>query len=407
MEQIVIWGTGDLAMLAVQYYQHRAELAGFIDMNKSKQGKKIAGVEIHEPAFLKDADYKVVIAVQYGAELAEQLLVNELHVYKYTKFAINEEYIEAKKEDATVNVDKNSIIINYMGGLGNQMCIYALQKNFEKRGRHVYADKSFFENIRKEHEKFVLPQVFRNIKLIYTSEKEKKELTNKAMLSNGCGEEQSFLIHTEPTMTATTYVESDMNVLSATSGIIWGFFQDYRVANAVRDELLNDFQFPHVLEEKLAGLKEQISRENAVSIHVRRGDYLAGSNVFMYGNICTADYYRGAVDYIREKQDNCSFYVFSNDMEWARDNLQILDAHYLDESCFDTYSDWYDLLLMSCCKHNIIANSTFSWWGAWLNQNDNKIVVAPSRVKNNCIHRYFYLPEWIRIDENGELLKVK
>ncbi len=95
--------------------------------------------------------------------------------------------------------------------------------------------------------------------------------------------------------------------------------------------------------------------------------------------ICTKDYYLRAIEYIRKIEPNSKLIFFSDDLEWVKDNFDIPNAIYCSKNLFEHYEDWYDMYLMSKCRHNIIANSSFSWWGAWLNQNKEKIIVAPSK----------------------------
>jgi hypothetical protein len=128
--------------------------------------------------------------------------------------------------------------------------------------------------------------------------------------------------------------------------------------------------------------------ENTVGIHVRRGDYL---NLQKHHPLCTMDYYEEAMDIVgRDKK----FYVFSDDWKWCSNNFK---------GCFvvePTY-DWLDLILMSRCGHNIIANSSFSWWSAWLNETENKTVVAPKQwfgpAKGNINTKDLFPREWVLI----------
>lgn len=118
-----------------------------------------------------------------------------------------------------------------------------------------------------------------------------------------------------------------------------------------------------------------MSRENSVSVHIRRGDYLLRKHSKIHG-LCSLEYYLQAIQFIKSKSKDPVFYFFSDDIPWARENFcnpsyKFVDCNSGSNSCLDLY-------LMSQCKHNIIANSTFSWWGAWLNRNKEKIVVAPS-----------------------------
>lgn len=141
---------------------------------------------------------------------------------------------------------------------------------------------------------------------------------------------------------------------------------------------------------------QMIETSNSVSIHVRRGDYLNPDIVKYFGNICTIEYYKKAVEIIRQKFGDVRFFIFSDDIKWARENLQ-----FLGDSCF---VDWnkgndsiYDIYLMSRCKHNIIANSTFSFWAARLNVNDNTVIYPKKWYNEPWTAPDIFPEEWIGI----------
>lgn len=131
----------------------------------------------------------------------------------------------------------------------------------------------------------------------------------------------------------------------------------------------------HKLNERTRQIAKNINQENTVSVHVRRGDYQSPAFIDTLGKCCDIGYYIRAIDYMKKQVDSPRFVVFSDDMEWAKSNLPLNNAIYV---VHNTGADsWQDMYLMSLCKHNIIANSSFSWWGAWLNENEKKIVIAP------------------------------
>lgn len=137
-------------------------------------------------------------------------------------------------------------------------------------------------------------------------------------------------------------------------------------------------------EESQATLRE-IKKSNAISVHVRRYNTGADknySNTIDYMGICSIDYYKKSMDYISGRENNPHFFVFSDNYEWAIENFKSLPYKITCVKSEDE-KDYEDLILMSSCKHNIIANSTFSWWGAWLNPNEDKIIIAPRRWFNN------------------------
>jgi len=176
-----------------------------------------------------------------------------------------------------------------------------------------------------------------------------------------------------------------------------GYWQSEKYFQKFEGEIRRDFQFKRIEDcINLQHLKS-IESNNSVSIHVRRGDYLSGKDNQEKYHALTKNYYKIAMSYINERVINPHYYIFSDDIKWAIENLDLKYPHTFisnnnaEQSCIDMH-------LMSCCKHNITANSSFSWWGAWLNPNHQKIVIAPNlwfRDKTNTID---LIPEkWVRI----------
>ncbi len=167
-------------------------------------------------------------------------------------------------------------------------------------------------------------------------------------------------------------------------------------------EAINDIKkeivFPEQQELNYNLMKEKIKKDNSVSLHVRLNDY---SEIEDFEKVCPISYYIKAIKYLLEKNTNLHFYVFSNRMEEVRKRLPVI-ANYTYVEINDRFHGIGDLELMSLCKHNIIPNSTFSWWAAVLNKNMNKIIVAPNQynirvegVKNEDINLWF--DDWIRL----------
>jgi hypothetical protein len=149
------------------------------------------------------------------------------------------------------------------------------------------------------------------------------------------------------------------------------FFIDHRAA------LINEFVPKEELNTASNEALVKIQNSNSVSIHVRRGDYASDPETRKIHGLCPMDYYKRAITHIKQKVQNPIFYLFSDDPEWAKEHLKLKDADLID---FNGIKKAHlDMWLMAGCKHNIIANSTFSWWGAWLNRNDDKIVIAPEK----------------------------
>ena len=139
------------------------------------------------------------------------------------------------------------------------------------------------------------------------------------------------------------------------------------------------------------------SNYNTVSVHIRRGDYLLPENQALFGNICTYEYYEKAIRYMRENVPNIRFVFFTNDSEWVKENFNMSDGFFANDYYEQEMPDYYDMYMMSQCKHHIIANSTFSWWGAYLGKNKDKIVIAPSKWMNGKETRDIYQSDWIKL----------
>ena len=194
-------------------------------------------------------------------------------------------------------------------------------------------------------------------------------------------------------------MEYDETVFERDPVYLTGFFQSEKYFADVKEEVRRRLTFSERVKAELPESgREILTRIEAgpsVSVHVRRGDYLHASHNGMYEGICTLDYYRKAMAQIREKEPEAVFFLFSNDMEWTKEHLAGPDCVPVEGGSEE--KGYLDLYLMSRCRHNIIANSSFSWWGAWLNDNPEKQVIAPARWINGRECRDIYTEGMIRI----------
>lgn len=168
-----------------------------------------------------------------------------------------------------------------------------------------------------------------------------------------------------------------------------GYFQSEKYFNHHREKILQFFSPTQDIIKKLKTKYPFISKSNICSIHVRRGDYLRLPN---HHPVCSSVYYGEAINYIG---GNNVFLVFSDDIEWCKHTFKGSSFIFVEGN-----TDFEDLYLMSMCKNNIIANSSFSWWGAWLNNNKNKVVISPSiwfGVNKPLDTKDIIPPEWIKI----------
>lgn len=178
--------------------------------------------------------------------------------------------------------------------------------------------------------------------------------------------------------------------------VFWGMWQSPKYFKHVEEEILETFQFDrNMISHYTRELLDIIEHSNSICIHLRRGDYMNDQYKGGFSLCCPTKYYELAMEYIKKKIEKPVFFVFSDDIEYAKMILKSEHIYYVDGNKKE--NSWQDMFLMSCCQHNIIANSTFSWWGAFLNPNKEKIVIAPKRW-------WYYLEkddivpeEWIRI----------
>lgn len=190
----------------------------------------------------------------------------------------------------------------------------------------------------------------------------------------------------------------DAEIIKPARGIrfFYGGWHSEKNFNDVKNLVISTFKFCKTKQNEIeVNLLEEIRNTNSVSIHVRRGDFLTGINKELYGSICTPEYFKEAIKKILSLVENPHFYVFSNDVDWVKTNLNYENLTVVDFN--HGQNSWIDMYLMSKCKHNINSNSTFSWWGAWLNSNPGKIIVVPQYFLNNVVTKDFYPEKWLKI----------
>lgn len=176
---------------------------------------------------------------------------------------------------------------------------------------------------------------------------------------------------------------------------IEGYWQCELYFSDIREKILETYRFPDFDKSQRRWI-ESIQSTCSVSVHIRRGDYLKYPYL---QNICTLDYYKKAMQYFRDKfQNNVMFYIFTNDFPWAEQYFTEKDCCFVKGNIGK--DSFRDMQLMSLCRHHIIANSSFSWWGAWLNQNPDKMVIAPKKWVNNTPENEIdIIPDnWLKID---------
>ena len=268
------------------------------------------------------------------------------------------------------------IIIKTLGGLGNQLFQYVLAQKLIYLGKEVKFD---FSQIKENGIKNELT-IFDN-NLIEATSKEINELGDcKTDILHRI--KRKLKIYKKTHIIESASYTFQPSIFELDNVYLYGYWQSDKYFNDIENIIRNKLIFPKITEAHNIQYMNQIQNDNfSVSIHIRRGDYLSKQFVNQYGNICTDEYYDNAIAYIKAKIENPHFYIFSNDLEWAKNKYNTPEFTIISGNSGNI--SYRDMQLMSMCKHNIIANSSFSWWGAWLNNNPNKIVIAPNKWCNN------------------------
>lgn len=270
------------------------------------------------------------------------------------------------------------IIIKLQGGLGNQMFQYAFASILAKNNNDtILTENNFFSRVEKEPG--FTPRIFELgiFSNCYTKASDSDirsfhHLSNINKIKRKLGlcypkiyKEPSFDFHND--------------ALAIKSPVyLKGYFQSYKYFIDDENFIRQLFSFPiNKLDEVNKELLIKIKSSNAIAIHIRRGDFVYDKITAEYHGNCSLDYFREAIELLALKNKNFTFLFFSDDSDWVKNQFNDLAYSKIFVDHNKGENSWKDMLLMSSCNHNIIANSSFSWWAAWLNENPEKIVIAP------------------------------
>ena len=279
------------------------------------------------------------------------------------------------------------IIIKIKGGLGNQLFQYAVGRALALHHRlPLKLDLTIFKTY-KLH-RYLLDQFAIQADIATEDEiiklKGRNNVLFSALRKAGLVKRKSYLKEKRSSYFDASVFKNDDVYLD-------GYWQNELYFSDIREELLRDLTSISSMSELGVVYMEGIKKSNSVSLHVRRGNYLNLKNF----NVLDINYYMKAVEYMRKNVEKPTFYIFSDDLEWCKNSLGFLDNCIFVDS---TKTEIDDLKLMSFCKHNIIANSSFSWWGAWLNQNCKKTVIAPKGwLLNDPGSSNVILSDWVKM----------
>lgn len=295
------------------------------------------------------------------------------------------------------------IIIQVAGGLGNQMQQYALYRKFLSLGKEAKLDISWFTEESRQDKVYAKRKLeldyFENLPYEVCTREEKEALIgNGSLFSKVKGK----LFPASKKL----FQESEMyhpEILDLEDCYLCGYFACEKYYADIMDSLRDIIRFPASKNPENHRLAEQMSREQSVSIHIRRGDYLDAENAAMFGNICTEAYYQGAIREMKQIYPDARFYIFSDDADYVRKTY--VGEEYTSVDINKGSDSFYDIWLMSRCKHNICANSTFSFWGARLNPNKEKVMIRPSIHKNSqrfvAEQMHEWWKGWVLLDNRG------
>lgn len=291
------------------------------------------------------------------------------------------------------------VIVRLLGGLGNQMFQYATGRAVANRlGAELLLDVSAFEHY--DLRRFELGSFAIEGRVATSNDLVRAGVsTVRPSWLSRLGRIVGF------TRPAASYKEAaftfDENILRVSAPVhLDGYWQSERYFLDVASKLRKEFTLTQPLDEANRRMLNQIRDplSQAVSLHIRRGDYVSNAHTAQFHGVCPLDYYRSAVDHISGRLSKPHFFVFSDDPDWVRSNLS-LDHPMIVVEVNSADRGVFDMMLMMSCSHHVIANSSFSWWGAWLNPHEDKIVVAPKRwFSGGSLDTRDLIPSsWIRL----------
>ena len=293
------------------------------------------------------------------------------------------------------NSNKVPIYLRLMGGLGNQLFQYAAGRSLADRlGVELVLDDRYI--VRKfQHTGLALDAFNIRARLMNNSEQQRFS-ERKIQLARWFKK----LIRPLGKVFWQTQFNYDpaLEILPA-GHLLSGFWQTERYLHNMH-QLRLDLVLKVPLSAPAQKVSEVIDAVESVALHVRRGDYLKDQKTITRHGACSQSYYQNAIDYVLEKKPMAEFFVFSDDPEWVKAHLKLPpQCTYVSAANIATEED---LVLISGCKHQIIANSTFSWWGAWLNNSCDKIVVCPTPWfdDNNIVTKDLLPANWHQLAKN-------
>ncbi|NTV55781.1 MAG: alpha-1,2-fucosyltransferase [Deltaproteobacteria bacterium] len=297
----------------------------------------------------------------------------------------------------TSEENKLMVIVRLMGGLGNQMFQYSAARRLAYAlNAELKLDLTWFKEPGSRPyvlSAFNIAEDMASPREILTLTIERPVFVRMAMTRL-----LGIKFYRPKSYVKETSFAFDPCILTLSDGIyLDGYWQSEKYFADVEQLIRTEFTLRKPLSDRIKSLAEATASCNSVSIHVRRGDYLLKNKIVFHG-VCTPEYYNTCVDILIQRITNPHFFVFSDDPPWAIQNLKVpCRVTFLEPSLGER--SFEDLWLMSTCRNHIIANSSFSWWGAWLSNNPDKAVIAPRQwFRTTALDSKDIVPErWLKI----------
>lgn len=289
-------------------------------------------------------------------------------------------------------------IIKFYGGLGNQLFQYAMLVAVREHfGEETLMDTSVYASYGL-HNGLEVNRIFNTI--AQEASKEQIKLVSQFTTNYKLSRIFHYLLPAKKTeFKERTFGKYYPEVIEKSGDCLFdGYWQHHEYFANCREAILKEFTLREPLDKRNQNcFDEYRGSSKYVSVHVRRGDFL---NSKLYKGLCGKEYYVAAIKKAIEKVgEDAHFVFFSNDIPWCKENLASLVKE--GQCTFVTHNtgadSYKDMILMSACRVNIIANSSFSWWGAYLNQREDKVVIAPEKWINKDMPNPIQMPEWLKL----------
>jgi hypothetical protein len=300
------------------------------------------------------------------------------------------------------------VIVRLIGGLGSQMSSYAYAKVLASRGYEVKIDITAFKSYKlfkfeldnfnislnisskDENDNYKDQNIFSNFLNIFLSDQISDKILNKL----------GFKIYKECLVEETSHLFDKKFLNISKNSYVVGDFKSEKYFENIRNILLKEFTLKEPRSNYLNDMESIINnKKDSCFIHIRRGEMATNEKANKIHGVCSKDYYLKAIQYIHSKINDVHFFVFSDDIPWSKENINLNNVTFMENSGRNSPNE--DIYLMSICNHSIIDHSAFCWWGAWLNQNLNPIVIAPKRWFSDDYFQNqsddIYCKNWIKI----------